>query len=121
MNELKEYRDKNIIYAGFVDEIDLYFKACDIFINPLNHGGGIKTKLVEALGFGKIAVSTKNGAIGISEAFTEGRLKIVDDNDWAQFTHEIIHSKTVLNSNQLFYNHYSWDNISKKALDSILL
>jgi glycosyltransferase involved in cell wall biosynthesis len=121
MNELKEYRDKNIIYAGFVDDIDLYFKACDIFINPLNHGGGIKTKLVEALGFGKIAVSTKNGAIGISEAFTEGRLKIVDDNDWAQFTHEIIHSKSVLNSNQLFYNHYSWDNISKKALDSILL
>ena len=121
MNELKEYQDKNIIYAGFVDDIDVYFKACDIFINPLNHGGGIKTKLVEALGFGKYAVSTKNGAIGVSEKFTEGRLKIVDDNDWIHFSHEIIHSELVRNSNQLFYSNYSWDTISKKAIDSILL
>ena len=67
------------------------------------------------------AVSTKNGAIGVSEKFTEGRLKIVDDNDWIHFSHEIIHSKLMRNSNQLFYNNYSWDTISKKALDSILL
>jgi len=121
MNELKEYEDKNIIYAGFVDDIDLYFKACDLFINPIIYGGGIKTKLVEALGFGKNAVSTKNGAIGVSAHFTEGRLKIVDDNDWTNFSHEIINTKIMLNSNQLFYQNYSWETISKKALDSILL
>jgi hypothetical protein len=64
MNELKNYADQNIIYAGFVDDISIYFKGADVFINPVSYGGGIKTKLVEALGYNLNAVSTSNGAIG---------------------------------------------------------
>lgn len=57
MNELKEYAESNVIYAGFVDDISLYFKGCNVFINPVQIGGGIKTKLVEALGYNLNAVS----------------------------------------------------------------
>ena len=39
----------NIIFVGFVDDVSIYFKAADIFLNPITEGGGIKTKLVEAL------------------------------------------------------------------------
>src|SRR5687768_12835629 len=61
MNDLRPYADKNIIYAGFVDDIRIYFKGVDVFINPLTDGGGIKTKLVEALGYDLNVVSTING------------------------------------------------------------
>src|SRR5687767_8429839 len=48
LNELKAYKDKNILYAGFVNDIDAYFKGADLFLNPVQSGGGIKTKMVEA-------------------------------------------------------------------------
>ena len=51
----KEYEDlkdiKNLVYAGFVNDVDVYYKGADLFINPVNSGGGLKTKLVEAIGF----------------------------------------------------------------------
>ncbi len=67
---LVDYQEKNIVYAGFVDDINLYFKGCDIFINPVIDGGGIKTKIVEALGYDLSVISTKSGAIGIPEEVT---------------------------------------------------
>jgi len=44
-NGLINYQEKNIIYAGFVDDINLYFTGADIFISPVIDGGGIKTKV----------------------------------------------------------------------------
>jgi polysaccharide biosynthesis protein PslH len=43
--------DEHLTFAGFVDDIDVFFKGADVFINPISEGGGIKTKLVEALGY----------------------------------------------------------------------
>lgn len=121
MNELEEFTALNIIYCGFVDDIDLYFKACDIFLNPLQDGGGIKTKLVEALGFGKKCVSSVNGAIGVNEICTEGRLQIVADKDWAAYAQAIIdiNLKEIRNENQAFYQVFSWQYIATKAVQSI--
>ncbi len=82
MNGLKQYADANIIYAGFVEDINIYFKGADVFINPVNDGGGIKTKLVEALGYNLNAVSTINGAIGIDENICNGKLLICENDDW---------------------------------------
>ena len=117
-NDLKDF--ENIIYAGFVEDIDLYFKACDVFINPVVDGGGIKTKLVEALGFGKNCVSTKNGAIGVDKNLTEGRLKIVEDNNWNLFADEIIHSFVQQNKNEIFYQTFNWKYIAQKAIESLV-
>jgi polysaccharide biosynthesis protein PslH len=68
---LVDHKEKNIIYAGFVDDINLYFKGADIFINPVIDGGGIKTKVVEALGYDLSVISTASGAIGIPVNITE--------------------------------------------------
>lgn len=121
MKELKEYKDKNIIYAGFVEDIDLYFKACDVFLNPLLDGGGIKTKLVEALGFGKPSISSENGAIGILAECTSGRLDIIKDNDWQAFANAIENkmNNTILNDNQSFYDIFSWSTIAKNVVKSL--
>jgi polysaccharide biosynthesis protein PslH len=112
---LVDYKEKNIIYAGFVDDITLYFKGCDIFINPVTDGGGIKTKIVEALGYDLAVVSTQTGAIGVAEALTDGKLKIAGDEDWAEFTFHIKDMDAALHTPPVFFENFYWDNIAKKA------
>lgn len=117
--QLEKYKDSNIIYTGFVEDINQYFKAADIFINPVVDGGGIKTKVVEALGFNLSVVSTQSGAIGIPQEITGGKLQIVVDNDWDQFCQQIITINTAATIPASFFEHFYWDNIARKAASKI--
>ena len=67
MNELKDYHDSNIIYCGFVEDIDLYFKWCDIFLNPLQDGGGIKTNDAIRIVFESGASLATIGSIAVKD------------------------------------------------------
>lgn len=121
---IKQRMDTNtsrVLYAGFVDDIDLYFKGCDLFLNPLQDGGGIKTKLVEALGFGTKCVSSVNGAIGVDPALCGGRLQIVADKDWEGYGRAIEHllQTPIENANLDFYQVYSWPSIAEKAAGTL--
>jgi len=119
-NELKEYVDKNIIYTGLVPDIELYFKAADLFINPILSGGGIKTKLVEALGFNTTVISAETGALGCDKAASGDKLVVVSDNDWETFAKRIITQlKQPIDTPNTFYDMYYWGNITKKALDTL--
>ena len=116
LNELNDYKDKNIIYAGFVDDIDVYFKGADLFLNPVNSGGGIKTKMVEAIGFGTTVIATKNGARGIERGFCEKNLIVVDDNDWKGFAEAVIkYSRVVEVTAPGYYEYYHWTNIIRNV------
>ncbi len=107
----------NMIFAGFVDDIDLYFKGADVFINPVTEGGGIKTKLVEALGNGLTAVSTRNGAIGISPEWCDGKLLIAEDNDWESFSALIIEAGLVKSAiPPVYFDHFYWGAYIQKAV-----
>ena len=113
--QLRAYSDKNIIYAGFVDDINLYFKGCDIFINPVIDGGGIKTKLVEALGNDLAVISTQSGAIGISTEITGDKLQIVADSDWLSFARVIISFNVAAGIPDTFFDNFYWGNIAARA------
>ena len=114
-NELKNYADKNIIYAGFVDDVYAYFKAADIFINPVVTGGGVKTKVVEAMGYGVTVVSCASGAAGIELSVCGEKIKVVNDNDATAFVKEIMSNRnTQIKTPQSYYEYYSWKNIVKK-------
>lgn len=118
-NELSDYRDKNIIYAGFVDDINLYFKGADIFINPVIDGGGIKTKVVEALGYNLSVISTKSGAIGIPPNITGNKMIVAEDNDWEEITNNILSIKTDAEIPAEFFNHFYWGFIAERAAKAI--
>ena len=60
--------------------------AADVFINPVLEGGGVKTKVLEALAAHRTVVSTVSGAIGVDTGICGNKLKIVPDNDWLQFS-----------------------------------
>ncbi len=55
---------KNIIFIGGVDNISDYYKDSQFVIAPIFSGSGMKTKVAEALMFGKQIVGTKQAFIG---------------------------------------------------------
>lgn len=105
----------HFIIAGFVDDITTYLKGADIFLNPITEGGGIKTKLVEALGFNMHAVSTSHGAIGIDAGICNGKLLITDDiaTDFADKIRQLATYQAAIPP--AFFEAFYWDNIAKKA------
>ncbi|MBX3239500.1 MAG: glycosyltransferase family 4 protein [Chitinophagaceae bacterium] len=119
--ELKDYKKDNIIFAGFVDDIQLYFNAADIFLNPLSEGGGIKTKLVEALAANTSAVSYANGALGVPGSVTGEKLRVVNDHDAAAFADAVKQVAATINNNipPTFFDHFYWNNITKKAAEKL--
>ncbi|WP_367389894.1 glycosyltransferase family 4 protein [Lewinella sp. LCG006] len=80
---------QGIHYLGFVENIEDYVAACDVVLNPISTGGGVKTKLVEAVAYGKTVVSYQTGALGIDPKICGEKLRQVADNDYDAFAREI--------------------------------
>ena len=119
-SEHKETKPDNVIFLDYVDDIFQYNLAADVFLNPVLTGGGIKTKLVEALAAGANAVSTKSGAIGVDAAWCNHKLFIINDDDWKLFTEQIVRAatnKTVMS--KAFYDHFFIDNITDHIIKKI--
>jgi len=114
-NQLKAFEKNNILYAGFVHDIDEYFYGADIFINPVNSGGGIKTKLVEALAAGVSCVSSITGATGVTPSVAGKKLSVVEDTDWNAFAKAIMDSDPDTETKPAFFEHFYWGNIAAKA------
>jgi glycosyltransferase involved in cell wall biosynthesis len=106
----------NVVFAGFVDDIITYFKGTDVFMNPITEGGGIKTKLVEAMGYDLNTVSTTHGAIGIDPGICNGKLQVTDDMEtgFAEKIYQLASYK--VSTPPEFFEHFYWDNIVKKAV-----
>ncbi len=117
-NDLQAYSGRNIIHAGFVDDISVYFKATDIFLNPIMSGAGIKTKAVEAIAYNCNVVSTTLGALGIIPEVCEGKLDVVADGDWMAFssrTAALLAKTTLPDTPASFYQYYYWGAIAEKV------
>ena len=112
------YPDVQVL--GFVENLELYLLGCDAFLNPVRSGGGIKTKLVEALAYNLTAVSTVHGSIGVDPGICNGKLIISPDHNWSLFTDAIIRALDLKASiSGDFYKHFYWVNITKRAADFI--
>lgn len=107
----------NIQYTGFIEDLEQFIKACDVMLNPMMMGGGVKTKAIEALAYNKHVVSTANGATGIRPEICGGNLHISGDGDWDGFCNnvlQVMHTKPDIAAT--FYQEYYWGNIAEKVL-----
>ncbi|MEI9919272.1 MAG: glycosyltransferase family 4 protein [Bacteroidota bacterium] len=58
-------REERVKLHGFVDDVGIAYNHCDIMINPVKCGAGIKIKNIEALSCGLPLITNSHGAIGI--------------------------------------------------------
>lgn len=112
---IRNNTNRDIIYAGFVADINTYLSGVTIFVNPITEGGGIKTKLVEALGFNLNCVSYKTGAIGVASEVCGQKLIIVPDNKAEEFAKAILTASEITSDiPAAFYAEYSNEKIVEK-------
>jgi polysaccharide biosynthesis protein PslH len=100
----------------------LYFKAADVFINPVQGGGGIKTKLIDALAYGTTAISSANGANGVVQSTVVGKLIITPDYDAHAMAGKIMDVSIMIKSiptPQSFYDYYNWGKNIKRIIYAI--
>lgn len=108
-NYLEHLQHPNIQQIGFVENIDELTAAADIFINPVTGGGGIQTKIIDALGQDTTVVSFACGATGIDNKSTGNKLLVCNDGDYGQMVELICYSiKQDLHISPIFFENYSW-------------
>lgn len=117
-NNLKEYKEQRIDYLGFVEDINAYIKAADVVINPITSGGGVKTKIIEAIALGITVVSTRTGAKGVVTEACGEKLLIVEDTDNESFASALIQlqSRNKSQTPRQFYKTYHWSELIQEAI-----
>ena len=110
-----------LIVTGFVDDISIFMCGTDCSINPLTLGGGIKTKLVEALAYHQPIITTATGAKGILPALAGSNMKVIPDYDWELFANAMNNFNPYQQTNTPdgFFEYYYWPAIVDKALVSL--
>jgi polysaccharide biosynthesis protein PslH len=115
-DSVKESNLPGVRILGFVEDLDFYLTGCQVFLNPVYSGGGIKTKLVEAIAYGLNVVSSENGAIGVDPALCKGKLIVCPDGDWQAFADAVFLAEKSETETPLdFFNHFYWGNITERA------
>ncbi len=108
-------------YLGYVEDLDLLIRACDLMLNPVTTGGGIKTKAIEALAYNKIVISTENGSAGILPEACGPNLIVCPDGNWDAYAAAIPQAmKRQPEIPGAFYQRYNWDAIARHVLDLML-
>lgn len=104
---------QNIIFTGFIKDLDSYLKKTRVYIIPLRFGSGMKVKTLEGLYRGIPMVSTSIGAEGLAvehqkdiliantvEEFAESCISLVKDQEtWNQLRN---------NSRKIAAEKYQW-------------
>lgn len=68
----------NVFFHGKVQEIDEVYSNNHIMINPTFIIGGIKTKNVEALSYGRLVLTTSDGARGLEQFVEDGYVIVLN-------------------------------------------
>lgn len=110
-----------ILFLGFVPDVDAVYLTADAFVNPVTLGSGIKTKLVDAVAAGTVSISTKSGARGVDPAVAGDDLILIPDYDWDQFATTMINlpQNAGTHTPAAFYAHFHWEAIIGPALLSL--
>lgn len=110
--------DESIIVTGAVNSVENYLKLANIVVIPLLSGGGVKIKLMEALQYRNIVVTTNIGIEGTK--FKHGE-HLLSTNNASEFAESCInalnkpekYNQQIENSLSCIENNYLWSVIGK--------
>ena len=113
---LEQYSNINLI--GEVEDVEPFYAEHDVIIVPLLEGSGTRLKILEALSYGKLVLSTEKGIEGIH---AKNGLDYIEFSDFESFKTNILdqlddeHKLESIRKNgrQLIEGSYSWKKIVK--------
>ena len=79
-----------VIDAGEVDDIENYFACADLFINPVQWSGGVKTKNIDALAYSLPVVCFRLEGQPVDQEWAEF-ISETEAGDWDTFVAKIIY------------------------------
>ena len=119
-NYLNKLTNPDIIMAGEVSDIENYFAAADIFINPAIEGGGIQTKIIDALSYDLNVVCFADVLNGIEVNLSKEKIFIVTPGSWQEFIQQIKNAADYTQKTPgSFLNYYNWENIISRLIAKI--
>lgn len=112
---------EGVHYLGFVPKIEPYLAAADVVLTPVNTGGGVKIKLIEAVANGKTVVSSRTGAGGVDQGAYGEKLVVVEDEDWAGYARALVAVCTTPErpTPASFYAQHGGERVAKHILAAI--
>lgn len=115
--KVKRLASKNVIVTGSVDSVEPYYEAADLVVIPLQNGGGVKVKLLEAVSFAKPIVSTSVGVEGTVYS-QNNTIPVADDEvSFASCCIDALKGKGDSISSEaykVFLEQYTWEGICRK-------
>lgn len=115
--KVKMLASENVIVTGSVDSVEPYYEAADLVVIPLQNGGGVKVKLLEAVSFSKPIVSTSVGVEGTIYS-QNNTIPIADDEgSFASCCIDALKGKGDSISSEaykVFLEQYTWEGICRK-------
>ncbi|RYY90208.1 MAG: glycosyltransferase [Chitinophagaceae bacterium] len=94
--------------TGEVENIGPYYAAADVFINPVLSGGGVQTKVVDALAAGCAVCTFEHGAMGIERSICSDKLIVVENREWDAMCQRVQRTPPGKEVPEAFTSFYSW-------------
>lgn len=85
--ELEAFTNTNVI--GTVENVKKYYENCVLVVAPIFDGSGMKTKVAEALKFGKTILCSKEAYIGYEQNMDELIIICDKDKDYISYINNI--------------------------------
>ena len=117
-DELKSLSSDDIIITGMVDSVDVYYETAGLVVIPLKHGGGVKVKLLEAIGNKMPVISTSIGVQGTT--FNANNMIVADSaGEFANKCIAFLENRNDYESMykkvfSIFEKRYTWEAIGEK-------
>lgn len=120
---IRRHAGPGVEIPGFVDDLDTAFRRAQVFVAPLFSGGGIKIKVLEAMGRGAAVVTTPIGAEGIDPAGAACRV-VGDPTDFADTVADLLddagaRAELGRRARHHVEHHYSWPAIVRQLEDLV--
>ncbi|WP_207896542.1 glycosyltransferase family 4 protein [Flaviaesturariibacter flavus] len=118
--DLATLQHPRVINAGEVESLLPYYKAADLFINPVLSGGGVQTKNIDALARQCTVLAFRFAAQGIDPRLGGEKLRAVADGDWDAFADAALPTAAMqLQTPPAFFEHFAWPRITARVLERI--
>lgn len=105
--QILDINNPNMIFHGYVPEIESYFNKAKFMIAPLRYGAGVKGKIGQSFEYYLPLITTEIGAEGMFLKHNENALVANNEED---FAHEII---------TLYENKNLWQHLQNNSEDSL--